>query len=270
MKDKGIVIRQDQEPTELIRLAIDKGADLERLEKLLNIKRAYDADEARKAYHLAMSEFKANPPSIGKDKKVGYKTDRGSVGYSHASLYNVTEKINKELSKYGLSASWTTKQNGAISVTCRITHSKGHSEETTLTAQADTSGSKNAIQAIGSTITYLERYTLLALTGLATFDQDDDGKASEQPIKQSQPIKAPEAKPVAEVEKKKTPSPLADMLAKFAKAKEVLGKDEYYAILGREGFEKSNQIQHVAEGNKILDIMRKRAAAIALDKKDKK
>ena len=46
-----------------------------------------------------------------------------------------------------------------------------------MTAQADTSGSKNAIQSIGSTITYLERYSLLALTGLAAHEMDDDGKA---------------------------------------------------------------------------------------------
>lgn len=63
-------------------------------------------------------------------------------------------------------------------MTCKITHIQGHSEETTLLAQPDASGSKNAIQAMGSTITYLERYTLLALTGLATHE-DDDGKASE-------------------------------------------------------------------------------------------
>jgi len=31
---------------------------------------------------------------------------------------------------------------------------------------------------LGSTITYLERYTILALTGLATYE-DDDGKGSE-------------------------------------------------------------------------------------------
>jgi hypothetical protein len=57
----------------------------------------------------------------------------------------------------------------------------GHSESTSLTAAPDTSGSKNSIQAVGSTITYLERYTLLALTGLAAQGQDDDGQAMEAP-----------------------------------------------------------------------------------------
>ena len=159
----------------LISLAIEKGSDLDKLEKMLMLKERYDALEAKKAYHQAMANFKANPPKINKDKTVAY----GNTKYNHASLANVTEKISEGLSKWGLSASWQTQQNGAIQITCKITHIKGHSEETTLSAPSDTSGSKNAIQAIGSTITYLERYTLLALTGLATFEQDDDGKTAE-------------------------------------------------------------------------------------------
>ena len=172
--EKGIVKTEMQSPAEMIKLAVSGGADLTKLEKLLELQEKWEKNEAKKAYHKAMSEFKANPPKINKDKKVAYK----EVKYTHASLANVTEKINSELSKHGLSASWTTKQNGQILVTCKITHELGHSEETTLSASADITGSKNAIQAIGSTISYLCRYTLLCLTGLATYDQDDDGKAS--------------------------------------------------------------------------------------------
>jgi len=164
-------------PSRLIELAIEKGnVDLDKLERVMKLQREYEADQARKSYHEAMSNFKANPPKINKDKKVSFGA--GKTAYNHASLYNITEKISKELSKYGLSASWSTQQNGSIIVTCKITHVQGHSEQTSLAAQADTSGSKNSIQAIGSTITYLERYTLLALTGLATFDQDDDGNGA--------------------------------------------------------------------------------------------
>ena len=157
-----------------IEYAISKGATIEQLEKLLLIKERFDATEAKMSYHEAMTAFKKNPPDIKKDKTVSF----GQTRYNHASLANVTECINSELSKHGLSASWTTHQNGQISVTCKITHVQGHSEETTLTAPADNSGSKNAIQAIGSAISYLQRYTLLSLTGLATSEMDDDGVAT--------------------------------------------------------------------------------------------
>lgn len=161
-------------PAQMINEAVQKGADLEKLKGLLDLQERWEANEARKAFNKAMSAFKANPPKIVKDKAVSF--GQGKASYKHASLQNVCEEINKALSVHGLSASWRVHQNGQISVTCKIAHELGHSEETTLSAPADSSGSKNAIQAIGSTITYLERYTLLALTGLATEDQDDDAK----------------------------------------------------------------------------------------------
>jgi hypothetical protein len=163
-------------PASMMLAAIDKGADLDKLEKLMQLQERWEINEARKAYHKAMSQFKANPPKIGKDKHVKFNTSKGTTEYYHASLANVTDTIGSELSKYGLSAAWKTVQTeGKISVTCTITHELGHSESTSLTAAPDESGSKNPIQAIGSTAAYLERYTLLALTGLATHDMDDDG-----------------------------------------------------------------------------------------------
>ena len=163
---EGKILRVEASPAVLISEAVAKGADLEKLKGLLDLQERWERNEALKAYNAAMSAFKADPPIIEKDKTVSF----GNTKYNHATLANVTAKINAALSKHGLSASWQVKQNGTVSVTCKITHIKGHSEETTLSAPADTSGSKNAIQAIGSTISYLERYSLLALTGLATSD----------------------------------------------------------------------------------------------------
>lgn len=156
----------------------DGNMDVGKLKELLAVQMQWEANEAKKSYVQAMSEFKENPPEILKDKTVQYHTQKGDVDYKHATLHNVTTKINQELSKHGLTASWVTSQaNGSVKVTCKITHIMGHSEETCLSAPPDATGSKNAIQAIGSTVTYLQRYTLLALTGLATYGQDDDGNA---------------------------------------------------------------------------------------------
>jgi hypothetical protein len=179
MTEQKEVVMRESMPLTLLNIAIEKGADIEKLEKLMNLHLTWEKEQAKKAYWEAMTAFKANPPEIDKDRNVKYKTDKGITEYNHASLGNVTEKINMELSKHGLSASWITKQEAdKVSVTCRIAHISGHFEETSLTAAPDNSGGKNNIQALGSTITYLERYTILALTGLATYE-DDDGKGSE-------------------------------------------------------------------------------------------
>ena len=151
----------------------DGNMDVAKLKELLDVQERWEAIQAKKAYVEAMSEFKSSPPEILKDKQVKY----GATDYKHATLHNVTTKINSELSKHGLTASWVTSQdNGSIKVTCKITHIMGHSEETCLSAPPDATGSKNAIQAIGSAVFYLERYTLFALTGLAPARMDDDGQ----------------------------------------------------------------------------------------------
>ena len=148
----------------------DGSVDADKLMKLLEVHERYEANEARKAYVVAMTAFKENPPKIFKDKVLSHTKS------TYAGLGNVVEVISKSLSKHGLTSSWITGQdNASIKVTCKITHINGHSEETVLSAEPDKSGSKNAIQAIGSTVTYLERYTLLAATGLATYDMDNDG-----------------------------------------------------------------------------------------------
>jgi hypothetical protein len=180
---KEIIVQAQNTPAEMIRMAVAGGADLEKLRGLLELQKEYEANQARKAYHLAMSKFKKNPPKIDKDKKVSF----GNTKYSHASLANVVEKITIALSGHGLSISWGNKQTESqICVTCKVTHVLGHSEETTLCGPADNSGSKNSIQAIGSTISYLQRYSALSLLGLATDDQDNDARGDEALITNAQ------------------------------------------------------------------------------------
>ena len=155
-------------PAGMLQIAVEQGADLDKLEKLMELQERWEKNEAKKAYTNAMSEFRSECPTILKTKQAHNST--------YAGLAETISQIKGLLSKNGLSHSWRTEQGeGTITVTCCITHSQGHSECTSLSAGADSSGSKNSIQAIGSTVTYLERYTLVAILGLASSDQDDDG-----------------------------------------------------------------------------------------------
>ena len=152
--------------------------DVDKLMKLMELKERFDASEAKRAFTEAMAQFKRNPPVIVKDASVSYKTNSGTTAYTHASIGNVVEKIVAGLAANGFSHRWVPgrTESGLMKITCVLTHKQGHSEETTLEAGSDSSGGKNNIQAVASTNTYLERYTLLMATGLATIDQpDDDG-----------------------------------------------------------------------------------------------
>lgn len=167
-------------PMQMIQLAIEKGGSIDQLEKLMALQERWEQNEARKAYVAAMSAFKADPPELFKTKHVRYK----EVDYYHAGLDQVANRISEAMSQHGLSFRWdTNQQESMITVSCVVTHQLGHSEKVTLQAAPDTSGSKNSIQAIGSTVSYLQRYTLLAVSGLATKDMDDDGVGAEAPRK---------------------------------------------------------------------------------------
>lgn len=164
-------------PMQLLSIAMDQNADIDKLTKLMELQERWEASEAKKSYVKAMSEFKRDIPKITKDKHVEY----GNTKYDHASLANVVNTLSTALSDYGLSHSWSTSQNdGVIKVTCIITHKDGHSESVSLQGIPDASGAKNTIQAIGSTVSYLQRYTLLSATGAATSEMDDDAQSAGQ------------------------------------------------------------------------------------------
>ena len=166
-------------PMALIERALASDASIEKMEQLFNLQLRWEENEAKKAYHQAVADFKAEAVDIVKNKQVRFKTEKGITEYKHAELGQIVNTVTPLLSKYGLSHHWEYAQTeGKIKVTCFLTHNMGHGNSTSLEASADTSGGKNAIQAIGSTTSYLERYTFLAMTGLASRDQDDDGKGS--------------------------------------------------------------------------------------------
>ena len=148
------------------------------MQGIMGLQKDWEMQEARKAYVADMAAFKLNPPEIYKTKSVNFS----GTAYMHATLGDVARAIVDTLARHGFSHSWETNQaGGVITVKCKITHRLGHSESTSMEATADQSGKKNAIQAVASSITYMQRYTLLAACGLATMDMpDDDGRGGYQ------------------------------------------------------------------------------------------
>lgn len=149
------------------RVVMDKDMPLDRLEKMIELKNSYDDRLAEKSFKEAFAVAKLEFKPIVKT--------RNGHNSKYADLFDLAEAVDEALSKHGFSYDFETGQDGNnISVTCIVSHKEGHSKRTTLSSGAETSGSKNAIQAMGSTVTYLERYTLSAALGLAA-GQDTDG-----------------------------------------------------------------------------------------------
>jgi hypothetical protein len=166
------------EPTEvvapthmgMIERAIASGASIEVLTKLMDLQERYEKNQARRAFDEAIASAKAEITPIHKNKE-GHNNKR------YADFAAIARVVDPIISRHGLSYRFRTTQDDRIHVTCVLSHRSGHSEETTLSGPPDSSGSKNAIQAIGSTLSYLQRYSLNQALGLAASD-DDDGKAA--------------------------------------------------------------------------------------------
>lgn len=172
----------DITPMAMLNTALQSGADTSVLENLMALQERWEANQGRKAFDAAMASAKAEIGPIGKNREVDFTGKTGvRTNYRFEDLAQIAEAVNPILATHGLSYRYNTVQeNGGITVTCIVSHRDGYSERNSLSAQADNSGNKNNIQAVGSAITYLQRYTLKAALGLAV-SNDDDGKAIEKP-----------------------------------------------------------------------------------------
>ena len=121
----------------------------------------------------------------------------GKFTYEYADLHDVLAYLRPRLAEHGLAvtqSAFTLDGNTAVSST--LLHESGQwieSPPLRLPAGSDA-------QAHGSSISYSRRYSLLALLGLAT--EDDDGAAASRPQRQSQPRQQtprPQQAPRAEV-----------------------------------------------------------------------
>jgi len=153
------------------RMATNPDIDPDRIERFIALKERIDASAAKLAFSNAVADAKAR---IAETPIFKNREGHNSKRYADFSAY--AKVVDPILASLGLTYRFRTSQATTISVTCVLT-GHGHEEENTLTGPADTSGSKNAIQAIGSTLTYLQRYTLVQALGLAASDDDDGAMA---------------------------------------------------------------------------------------------
>lgn len=163
------------------RAARDPSVDIDKMERLLDRRDRMEADARVRAFNAAMAAAKAEFETIVKRHLV----NRGSGGsYKHEDLADISAAVDPALARHGLNTRYRTASNPnePISCTCIITHAAGHFEETSLSAGADATGGKNTIQAIASTLSYLQRMTKKAALGLAAARDDDGNAASAKPV----------------------------------------------------------------------------------------
>ena len=228
--EQAVVVVDSQPPAAAMmalveRVASDPEFSVEKLAQLLDVQERWMAGEARRAYADALASFKSETIDILKTSRAKFKLKTGGeMSYAYADLASVCDAVIPALSAHGLSHQWSVSQDGnRVSVTCTLTHRDGHSEHVMLTAPEDTTGQKNAIQQIGSSVTYLQRYTLLSITGLAARGVDDDGHEAHEETRREPPARrerAPrtrqQAQPTPPQPREEQPEPAAQVPAEDA------------------------------------------------------
>jgi len=161
-------------PMGMMMAAMSQGASLEQVEKMMDLQVRWEDREAEKLYNAAFTAFKAEAVRIIKGRKV---SDGPLKGRDYAELHDVVNGVTESLSKHGLSTSWklTRDEKDWLEVTCTLKHVGGHCEVVSMGGPPDSGGAKNQMQARASTVTYLERYTLKAICGVAEGGDDTDG-----------------------------------------------------------------------------------------------
>lgn len=183
-------------------LELQVRADNHQLEMMRERRRMDEEDRtlaAKLAFESALNQLRAHNIIIPKTKEVVQTARSGGAGprFMQSEFDVVCQMLSPALHACGLSfrhdmrfgeKEWRADgTNPAIPagtsitlpwvyVTCHLTHKDGHSEALTLEGPPDSSGSKNPLQEMQSTASYLKRQSLLAITGTATGGEDDEGK----------------------------------------------------------------------------------------------
>jgi len=168
------------------RLATNPDVDVAKLERLIAMRERIVAQAAKTSFDTAFSAMQGDLPTVVEDRRTNYGR--------FATLEQIISTIRPVLTRHGFSLSHRTEwpQPNVVKVIGILAHQDGHQIDTEFLSVADTSGSKNAIQSLGSAITYGRRYTTNSLLGIVTSDEDDDGAAAGRPVQQSPVQTTPE------------------------------------------------------------------------------
>ena len=172
------------------KVALDPGADVEKLDRIVAMYERVKAKEAELAFNAAKGRIlkKLAGIKLVKNRPAAlYEIEKGKSqkGSYQAFKYAPLEEIDKHLrpllleEEMDLSYSDEPREHGWILMRGRLKHLPGgHFEDSFMPAPLDTSGGKSTVQGVGSTNSYLRRYIACNIFNIVVVGDDDDGNGS--------------------------------------------------------------------------------------------
>jgi hypothetical protein len=180
-KGSGKVVAADAAAVlQLVERAAGDGSSFERLDRLACLYERLVVREAEAAFNAALVKLQPKLPVL--DERGQIEGPDGEVRATYATWEDTVDVVRPLLARHGFSLTFRPgrSERGEPTVTGVLRHQGGHKEEATLELPVDASGDKNAVQAVGSTMSYGLRYVARMLLNLVSRGEDDDGCAAGQ------------------------------------------------------------------------------------------
>lgn len=167
----------------IIERAVEMGAGVEALEKIVALQERVQAGKARAEFFAALAAFQRDCPPVPKTKTARITPRSGaSYEYDFAPLDVIAEHIRQPLAAQGLSYTWdSTVEGGKLTCVCSLRHLGGHVETASFTLPIDNPSGMSEQQKVASALTFAKRQTLTSVAGITTADTDDDA-GEEKPV----------------------------------------------------------------------------------------
>ena len=166
---------------QLTEMARDKTLDVTKLEALLKMQREMAAEEQRTAFRAARARLQSQ---LGQVSKKGV-IDAGSRVSKFARLEDIDSAIKPLMAAEGFSFSFDSTPgpgSNQVTFTAELSHCEGHAETKTLTLAVDSGNGRNAVQSMGSTVSYARRYLIEMHLNIVRKGEDDDGNGGPLPL----------------------------------------------------------------------------------------
>lgn len=165
-------------PVDMARIVslAERGVDPDTIGKMVDLYERVHNIQAKQAFNEAMLAIQKHMdttrvPATGRNKV----TKNGTTVPYH-TLTDIQRVLNPVCAGHGISYGFDTETaSKAFVLTLNIRHTMGHAEKVRTTVPLDESGSKNAIQGVGSSESYGMRYGLIKGFGLSRYLHDNDG-----------------------------------------------------------------------------------------------
>lgn len=157
--------------------ARDPAVDIDKMERLLAMQERVQEKAAKEAFTKAKIAMRPHLPEITMKGMIVIRKDNKIIQETpFARFEDLHELVMPILSEHGFDLKFKNglSPDGKVRVTSILCHIDGHEDETHFDLPHDSSGSKNPVQAVGSSTKYGMRYGTISILNLRVVGDDDD------------------------------------------------------------------------------------------------